>query len=106
MLLPDMRVVRLCQIALLGLVFVPFSADAWGRGLVPRATHKAQAQWSVPATLRWNLVARALVRKNLVDPLWAARTYTIVSVAQYDAVRSASQLSAGTSDQVTLIEAA
>lgn len=60
---------RFFRVGLVGLFFFPLSAGASGPELVPRADNKTFAQWSEPATLRWNLVARALVRKNLVDPL-------------------------------------
>ncbi len=42
-----------------------------------------------PAWQRWNVEARDIVRRNRSDPLWAARTYAMVSVAQHDAVRAA-----------------
>ncbi|MGH8076541.1 MAG: phosphatase PAP2 family protein [Lysobacter sp.] len=42
-----------------------------------------------PSWRRWNVEARDIVRRNRSDPLWAARTYTMVSVAQHDAVRAA-----------------
>lgn len=42
-----------------------------------------------PAWRRWNVEARDIVRRNRSDPLWAARTYAMVSVAQHDAVRAA-----------------
>ncbi len=41
------------------------------------------------ASLRWNGEARDIVRRNRTDPLWAARTYAMVSVAQYDAAKAA-----------------
>jgi membrane-associated phospholipid phosphatase len=50
----------------------------------------AFVQSSALGTLRWNQAARALVKKNLADPLWAVRTYALVSIAQHDAARSVS----------------
>jgi hypothetical protein len=46
------------------------------------------------------------VRKNLVDPLWAARTYALVTCAQYDALRNLPQSASQTKSDVILIEAA
>lgn len=40
------------------------------------------------ASLRWNWEARDIVRRNRVDPLWATRTYAMVSVAQYRAAQA------------------
>lgn len=37
------------------------------------------------AALRWNWEAQDIVRRNRIDPLWAVRTYAMVSVAQYEA---------------------
>jgi hypothetical protein len=101
-----MRVVRFCQIALLGLALVPLSAGASRTELPARADNKTVTPWSEPAALRWLAVARELVRKNLVDPLWAARTYALVSVAQYDAVSNVSQFASQTKSDAILIEAA
>jgi hypothetical protein len=92
-----MRTVWLCRLALVGLLFVPVAA---------RADDRTPARWAAPATLRWNEVARALVRKNYVDPLWAARTYAMVGVAQYDAVRAAPRFSGGIGHHAALVEAA
>jgi hypothetical protein len=38
------------------------------------------------ATLHWNAVARTLVARNRVDPLWAVRTFALLSIAQNDAL--------------------
>lgn len=40
------------------------------------------------AVLRWNLEARNLVRRSRADPLWAARTYAMVSLAQHRATQA------------------
>lgn len=97
---------RLFRVALVALIFIPLSARASSTGSVPLAEDATLAQSFVPATLRWNLVARALVRKNLVDPLWAVRTYALVSVAQHDAARAAAPSSAGKANSATLVAAA
>lgn len=100
-----MRVVRFCQIAFLGLAFAPLSLSASVTQL-PAADDKTVGQWSEPATLRWLAVTRELVKKNLVDPLWAARSYALVTCAQYDALRDLPQSASQTKTDVTLIEAA
>ncbi|MBA2238798.1 MAG: phosphatase PAP2 family protein [Lysobacter sp.] len=41
-----------------------------------------------PAWRRWNAEARDIVRRNRSDPLWASRTYAMVSVAQRDILRT------------------
>lgn len=41
-----------------------------------------------PAWRRWNIEARDIVRRNRSDPLWAVRTYAMMSVAQHGAVRA------------------
>ena len=38
------------------------------------------------ATLHWNAVARTLVARNRIDPLWSVRTYALLSIAQHDAI--------------------
>ena len=52
------------------------------------------ADYAVPdfanAAVRWNWEARDLVRRSRSDPLWAARSYAISSIAQYEAARKAS----------------
>ena len=97
---------KFCRIVLLGLIFVPalgpLPVIAANSALPVRTKNKSVAAWSTPATLRWLAVARELVKKNLADPLWAARTYAMVSVAQHDAVSNVSQ----TKSDVTLLEAA
>ncbi|HEX2092035.1 MAG TPA: vanadium-dependent haloperoxidase, partial [Longimicrobiaceae bacterium] len=50
--------------------------------------------------------ARALVRKNYVDPLWAVRTYALVSIAQHDAAWAAAGASAGAADSAAFVSAA
>jgi membrane-associated phospholipid phosphatase len=47
--------------------------------------------WNDEAVVRWNAFARELVAKNNTDPLHASRVYALVSMAQYDALRSAEE---------------
>lgn len=101
-----MRVVKFCQIALLGLAFAPLSVSASVTQLPGRGEDKTAGQWSEPATLRWLAVTRELVKKNLVDPLWATRTYALVSCAQYDALRDLPHSVSQTKSDAILIEAA
>jgi len=73
--------------------------------IVPLTDNTQYAQSSPNITLRWNAVSRALVKKNLVDPLWAARTYAILSVAQNDAARAVQQLKADRGEEKLFIKA-
>lgn len=68
-------------VLLLAIMAAGWVADLRGTaqtGAAPRASH-------VCAAVRWNDVARSLVRRGYVDPLWAVRTYALVSMAQHDA---------------------
>ncbi len=60
--------------------------------IVPITDGIQQSLSSSNTTVRWNANARALVKKNLVDPLWAARAYALVSVAQYGAAKQIHEL--------------
>lgn len=42
--------------------------------------------WNDGACLRWNALARDLVKKHKVSPPLASRAYALLSVAQYDAI--------------------
>ncbi len=74
--------------------------------IVPLVDHEAPGAWPELASLRWNLIARTLIRKNLVDPLWAARTFALLSVSQYDAVEAMQQASDDRDGQTVGVEAA
>src|SRR5688572_6192567 len=58
------------------------------------------------ATLRWNEISRAVVRRNLVDPLWATGTYALISVAQDAAARAITRAHADGGERPRLVAAA
>lgn len=68
-------------------------------------TDHAPAPSAASATVRWNGVARALVRRGYVDPLWAVRAFALASVAQHDAAWAVAS-SAGSHDAEPAIVAA
>ncbi len=84
----------------------PHSARESRTQIVPLTDNIQQNQSSPNATLRWNAISRALVKKNLVDPLWAARTYAVVSVAQHNAVKAVEKLEGSANKREILIKAA
>lgn len=47
-------------------------------------TKTTAESWNAGAVLRWNEIARDLVAQHGKDPLAASRTYTLLSIAQYD----------------------
>ncbi|MDQ3813138.1 MAG: phosphatase PAP2 family protein [Armatimonadota bacterium] len=53
------------------------------------ATDAAVNFWNAGAVLRWNEIARDLVKKHRTPPPVASRLYALVSVAQYDALIAA-----------------
>lgn len=74
------------------LIIFPLLKSDLNAQIVPLTDNIQQSQSSQNATLRWNAISRALVKKNLVDPLWAARTYAMVSVGQHRAVKAVRKL--------------
>lgn len=76
--------------ALLGAAGAALAADSTGM-LEPPVSLVVVPDLQPPrlATLRWNLEARNLVRRSRADPLWAVRTYALLSVAQQRAADSA-----------------
>jgi membrane-associated phospholipid phosphatase len=66
----------------------------------------APAHASVSAVVRWNATALALVRKNQADPLWAVRTYALLSIAQHDAALTVARSAAGRADSAARVAAA
>lgn len=92
--------------ALIALIIFPLSARESSPQIVPLTDNIQQSQSSPNAALRWNAISRALVKKNLVDPLWAARTYAVVSVTQHNAVKAVQKLEVSAIKKEILIKAA
>lgn len=88
------------------LVIFPPSSRESSAQIIPLTDNIQQSQSSPNVTLRWNAISRALVKKNLADPLWAARTYAVVSVAQHNAVKAVQKLNGSAVKKEIWIKAA